>query len=122
MSYNFIENKYPYDDPNINLNFDYDITYQFLNGDYDVEITHDVVPVVTPDVPPKKPGEKKRIIDYKKDRNESTYTIYTMFILIAILIIVLWYVYQNSGSDENIIEISSDEPQLIMMSPKFDRY
>jgi hypothetical protein len=122
MSYNFIENKYPYDDPNINLNFDDDITYQYLNGDYDIDVTHNVASTVTPNVPPRKAREKQQDIDYKKDRNDSSYVIYTMFILVAILIVILWYIYQNSQPIENITDISSVEPQLVMISPGFNRY
>ena len=122
MSYNFIENKYPHDDPNINLNFDDDISYQYLNGDYDIDVTHNVASTVTPNVPPRKAREKQQDTDYKKDRNDSTYVIYTMFILVAILIVVLWYIYQNSQPIENITDISSVEPQLVMISPGFNRY
>lgn len=113
MSYNFVENKYAFDDPNVNLNFDDDITYQYLNGDYDIDATTDVVPNVTPDVPPIPSSEKKKDVDYKKERSIASNSVYTMFIIIAILIIVLWYVYRNSQIKEEVLEISTAEPQLV---------
>ncbi len=122
MMYNFIENKNAYDDPNVNLNFDDDITYQYLNGDYDVESTHNIVPTVDPSVPPTPAGEKRQDVDYKKDRSDSTSAIYTMFILMAILIIVIWYIYRSTRPSKEIVEISTIESPLIMASPHFDRY
>ena len=103
MSYEFVENRYPYDDPNTDLNFNNDILYRHVVDD-------DYKDYTTPkysmgNVKPHPANERNRYNKYKDEEYElrkggSSESIYVWFIVCAILILLVWYIYSNMEAPE----------------------
>lgn len=116
MSYYFIENMYPEQDPNIDLNFDNDILYgAILNDELD---KYDTKYAITPDVIPNK-NTKKHTIRQAKKEDKSNTRLYIIFIIIIIALVLLWYVYGGKEKEKQpqIIDTYADHPELTMLSP-----
>src|SRR5579872_179627 len=101
MSYYFIENRNPENDPNIDLRFDDDILYtELTRGD---ELDKYNTPYVVNDVRPAR-GKNKKVDNNKKSRfnktNDSGTKIYVLFIIGVICLVLLWYFY-GSSQDTN---------------------
>jgi hypothetical protein len=113
MSYYFIENKYPIQDPNIDLNFNNDILYSDLTGDsLDKYNNPDVV---NPYVLPSKSQTKSSL---KKPPVKKEYNIYLIFVMVVIFLLLLWYFYRGTDNKtKNIIDMYPDQPELTMLSP-----
>lgn len=112
-TYYFIENRYPQEDPNLDLNFDNDILYSDI---VDVDVDKYDTPYM-PQVTPDKSKEKKdlRINKPKKGMN---YNIFFYFILAIIILMLLWYLYKGKTPEKkNIIDMYPDDAELTMMSP-----
>ena len=89
MSFYFVNNKYPISDPNTDLNFNNDILYQDIVGD---------VAVVDPR--PYENGDQTPRRSRRPDRTDirqkpPTYNILLAFILIAILVVIVFYLTRN---------------------------
>lgn len=117
MSYYFIENRNPNNDPNIDLRFDNDILYtELTRGD---ELDKYNTPYVVNDIRPAR-GKNKKVDKKKQTNNADTNTkIYVLFIIGVICLVLLWYFY-GSSQDTNHIDIVDtypDQPELTMMSP-----
>lgn len=116
MSYYFIENKYPDQDPNIDLNFDNDILYgAILNDELD---KYDTRYAMTPDVKPNK-NTKKHPITRNTKTDSSNTRLYIIFIIIIISLVLLWYIYGGKEKDKKpeVIDTYADHPELTMLSP-----
>jgi hypothetical protein len=128
MSFYFIENKNPLDDPNIDLDFTNDALYGTLIGDeldkYNIPYANDGV---IPDRPvrntiQKRQNKKSKTNNKNNKQTESSYfNISVVFIIIVIIIIFLWYVFggKNKTKSVPIVETYNSEPELIMLSPDF---
>jgi hypothetical protein len=112
-SFYFLEERYPQNDPNTDLNFENDILYSdILDDDIDKYSTPNV-PTVTPD----KPTEKKNI-KIEKSKSQSNYSIFLYFILAIIALMLLWYFYKTKEpSKKSIIDTYPDTAELTMLSP-----
>lgn len=114
MSYYFVENRYPDQDSNIDLNFDNDILYGSLT-DNDLD-KHNVAYVMGGVVP----NNRKKQDLSKKKKSDPSNSIYLCFIFTIILIMIIWYVYNNkNSSNPNIMDQYPTEPELTMLSPDF---
>lgn len=120
MSYYFIENRNPGNDPNIDLRFDDDILYtELTRGD---ELDKYNTPYVVNDVRPAR-GKNKRVDKKKQTKsnktNDSSTKIYVLFIIGVICLVLLWYFYGSSQDTNNIdiVDTYPDQPELTMMSP-----
>jgi hypothetical protein len=117
MSYQFIEHKYPMNDPNplIDVNFESDLLYNSISSNQKLPNIPDiVVPTVVPMQRTKKHKIKNTASDY------SPYTnIYVLFIIFTIIIILLWYFFggQQKNKQIEVIDTYADNPKLIMLSP-----
>lgn len=114
--YNFVEYRYPEDDPNIDLNFENDILYSAVKDD-DLD-KYNTINAILPEIPPSKNEIKKSI---KKEEESNSNKIYIIFILLVIILIIIWYMYsQNSVKKKtNVIDTYADQPEITMMSPDF---
>ena len=115
MSYQYIEKKYPLQDPNIDLNFDNDILYgSLLNDELD---KYNTKYTTTSDIIPKKNILNKSIKENRKEK--STIKIYFIFITIIIIFVLFWYIYgrNNEINKHNIIDTYDNRAELSMMSP-----
>lgn len=113
--YYFIENRYPQNDPNIDLNFDNDILYSDVLDDevdrYDSKDKNDKI------ISPKKPTTKKDIRK-PKPSNKTNYSIYFYFILAVITLMLIWYFYKDKPIEKkNIIDTYPNNAELTMLSP-----
>lgn len=116
MSYYFIENAHPEQDPNIDLNFDNDILYgAILNDELD---KYDTKYAMVSNVPPNKNTQKHTIKATKKSDASST-RVYVIFIIIIISLVLLWYIYGGKAEHKkpDVIDTYADNPELIMLSP-----
>jgi hypothetical protein len=115
--YYFIEERYPQNDPNIDLNFDNDMIYGALLND---ELDKYNTPFVSvPEVPASK-NEKKQSIRADQRSNDSDSRVYVAFIIIVIVLVIIWYIYGGESKKKpNIIDTYPDQPEMIMMSPDF---
>ena len=117
MSFHYIENVNPTQDPNTDLNFNNDILYENLVRYYARS------PETKPkngDVVPEKGKVKER--KQKEDNTDSSNLIYILFIFIVILAVILWYVYNNSNKNEGTksqIDLYKSDADLSMLSPDF---
>jgi hypothetical protein len=114
-TYYFIENRYPQNDPNIDLNFDNDILYSDIIDDevdrYDSNAKNDKT------ILPIKPTGKKDIRKQKRT-NKTNYSIYFYFILAIITLMLIWYFYKDRPTEKkNIIDTYPNNAELTMLSP-----
>jgi hypothetical protein len=97
MSYDFIENKYPLSDPNININFNDDILYRHI-VDNDDQIDFDV------DEEQKPLPARDRII--KKQKKIPIFNTYLVMTIMFMLVLMIWYfnmpVKSNNGKMFNL--------------------
>jgi hypothetical protein len=91
MSYYFVNNKYPVSDPNIDLNFNNDILYHHIVGD---DAVIDPKPYDNADQKPRRSRNPDRS-DIRQD--PPTYNILLSFILIAILVVITFYLTQSKA-------------------------
>lgn len=116
MSYNFIKNKYPYSDPNIDLNFNNDILYQYIvDDDYkDSKLPHYQNGNV-------KPRENKvKNYDNRKKDNKN---VYVMFIVCAIVIMLIWYVHLHNRSNTTAKTIPTPHPtNFVVLNSELGQY
>ena len=118
MSYYFIENKYPTDDPNIDLDFTNDTIYNLLIDSDEYQFRQDVPDIVTTEyVEPYNEVKQKPKNKKIKDRTNS---VYIFFIVFAIFLVLLWYFYISGSNAPKFtapIDRYAADAELIMMSP-----
>jgi hypothetical protein len=118
MPYYFVENRYPQNDVNIDLNFGNDILYGEIAGD---ELDKYRIPNKngTPDnnvVPFKRGKPRKQKI---KNENKPSTFMSLLFIIIVIFVVLAWYIYSRKENKKKIIEINPYlEPELTIISPE----
>lgn len=112
-TYYFIENKFPGQDPNTDLNFDNDILYSdIVDDDVDKYSTP-----YKPEILPAKPTEKRDITTSKPNKG-TNYNIYLYFILAIIALMLLWYFYKDKKTDKKtMIDTYANTAELTMLSP-----
>ena len=110
MSYNFVENGYPINDPNIDLDFGNNILYKELVEDdiYSYDISYD-----TKNVIPKKENKNRKIIKYRK---KNTNNIYILFIFVIVMLLVIWYIKRNNNN--NILDTDMSNLNLNVLHLK----
>ncbi|VBB18465.1 hypothetical protein YASMINEVIRUS_928 [Yasminevirus sp. GU-2018] len=114
-NYYFIENRDPSNDPNVDLDFGNDILYKELTGDeLDKYKTYQVVANV-------KPAKTRKRVQLRanKDKNDSGNSIYILFIVLVVGLVLFWYFYGSRSSEkqQNILDTYPDQPELTMLSP-----
>ena len=116
MPYQYVENRYPTSDPNTDLNFNNDILYENLVRD---QARIDEATPRNANVIPSRSREK-RVSKIEKTKDYSN-MIYVLFIFVVILVIVLWYVYNNSDKQikNDPIDAYASDADLSMLSPDF---
>lgn len=115
MAYEFVENKYPYDDPNTDLNFNNDILYRHIADD---DYKDNYLPsYANGNVKPHDSDENKRYKTFRVNKKKAPETIYVWFIACVIIILLIWYLYSNMSyqTDDGILH-DVDTSQFVVVS------
>jgi hypothetical protein len=120
MSYYFIEKSNPLSDPNIDLNFDNDILYSdILRDEIDKYNTSYIVD--KDEAIPMRPNNLRQQNTKKSDNKKNN--MYILFIIFAVVLIGIWYVYGNKIKKQILTGGNSHatyhEPELATFSPDF---
>jgi hypothetical protein len=112
MKYYFIENTTPISDPNINLNFNDDILYKNIIGDNQyIDQQSERNGSVNP-LPAKPKSVQKKVQPFN--------WVPIIFILLAIFTIMLWYVYRETDSHQQLkLNLNKSDESVNILSPDF---
>lgn len=119
MSYYFIEDRYPIGDPNTDLNFENDILYSTLLDD---DLDKHNIPYKNANVI----SRKKTSANRQTTNTESDYSgtnIYVLFLLIVVLCVIIWHIYNANASIKTSLTVYDTNPftaDLVQYSPAID--